>query len=90
MIVGIAKMQEAKVWEEIEKKKAKERKQATQFGNTVVDNVPPPSEEGKTRDILAEKVNLGSGKTYDRAKIAGVSHNAYGGWPNATYLSPSP
>jgi hypothetical protein len=61
------------MWEEIEKKKAKQRKIATQNNNKAkaeVDNVPQQVEQGKTRDIVSEKVDIGSGRTYTRAKIA--------------------
>lgn len=63
------KAEEGKLWEEIESKKAKERQQLTQFGNsTVMDSVTSPSENGATRDIIASKVGIGSGRTYERAK----------------------
>lgn len=58
------KMNETKLWEGIEKEKAKERMLS---GGHPVDS-GTQGEEGKTRDILAEKVGLGSGRTYERAK----------------------
>ena len=67
------KVEEGLMWEEIEKKKAKQRKIATQNNNKAkaeVDNVPQQVEQGKTRDIVSEKVDIGSGRTYTRAKIA--------------------
>lgn len=49
-----------KLWEEIEREKAKQRQQATQFGNTTVkEHSPAPSENGRSRDIIASKVGLG-------------------------------
>lgn len=55
-------MKEAKAWEDIETNKAEERQKA---------GVPRHGGEGgETGDILAEKVNLGSGDTYSRAKKA--------------------
>jgi ParB family chromosome partitioning protein len=63
------KMKEAEVWEVIEKEKAKERQSGGQGGILLKDNVPEAN-KGEVREILAEKVNLGSGKTYDRAKSA--------------------
>lgn len=63
------KTQEGKLWEEIETRKAKERQKATQFGNnTVMDNVPSPQDKGAVRDIIVQKVGIGSGRTYERAK----------------------
>lgn len=61
-------MREAEVWEGIEKEKAKERMLSTQNNYTAsaMDNVPE-QDKGTTRDILAKKINLGSGKTYERA-----------------------
>lgn len=69
------KAQEGKMWEEIETRKASLRRRATQNNKTAkaeVDNVPPQDkgENGKSRDIIAEKVGIGSGRTYERAKNA--------------------
>ncbi len=64
------KMQEAKAWDKIETDKAEKRKESTQFNKTVVQQVALPEEKGKTRDIVAEKVGIGSGETYRRAKDA--------------------
>jgi ParB/RepB/Spo0J family partition protein len=63
------KAEEGKLWEEIESKKAKQR-QLSGLNNqsVVVDNVPQ-RENGKSRDIIAEKVGIGSGRTYERAKV---------------------
>lgn len=69
------KAQEGKLWEEIEREKSKQRQQQTQFGNTtVLDNVPSPSEmeKGSTRDIIANKVGIGSGRTYERARETAI------------------
>jgi len=59
------KVREAEVWETIEKEKAKER-QGTR--TDIVENFPP-SEMGKTRDIVAKQVGIGSGKTLESAKV---------------------
>ena len=64
------RMQEAKAWDDIiSKKKNENQGTRTDLKNNFVDNVPQ-SEDGRTRDIVAEKVGIGSGKTYDRAKSA--------------------
>lgn len=65
------KTQEGKLWEEIESKKAKERMILTQNNNSAksaMDNVPQQVDKGATRDIIASKVGIGSGRTYERAK----------------------
>lgn len=62
------KVEEGLMWEEIEKGKAKKR-QATSTGGKepqLRDNVPQ-DEEGRSRDIIAEKADIGSGRTYERA-----------------------
>jgi len=53
--------------ERIEKVKAEERKNSTQFGSTVKENFPAP-EKGQTRDIVAAKLGM-SGKQYEREKF---------------------
>jgi ParB family chromosome partitioning protein len=55
--------------ERIESVKADKRQQATlkQNQNTDVENFPP-RQEGKVRDIVAEKLNIGSGKQYEKEK----------------------
>ncbi|MFL0194245.1 ParB N-terminal domain-containing protein [Clostridium sp. WILCCON 0269] len=58
------KVNEAKEWKVIEKEKAK-RRQGTR--TDIVDNCPP-SDMGKTRDIVAKRVGLGSGKALERAE----------------------
>jgi ParB-like chromosome segregation protein Spo0J len=63
------KIKEAEVWDKIETDKAEKRRLLNLKQNTDKDS-GPFRESGQTRDILAEKVNLGSGKTYDRAKSA--------------------
>lgn len=50
-------MKEAEVWEGIEKEKARQRMLS---GGYPMDNVP---QGGETRDIVAEKIGLGSGET---------------------------
>lgn len=75
------KVKEAEIWEAIEKEKAEKRrleklKQNTvkenfperEEQNTEVENFPPRKEQGKTRDIVAKKVGIGSGKTLETAK----------------------
>lgn len=64
-------MPQSIMWEEIERKKAKERQgiSGSQNLSLVMDNVPQ-LEKGSTRDIIAEKADIGSGRTYTRAKIA--------------------
>ena len=51
--------------------KARERQEATQIHkqNAVVENFPPPEDQGKTRDIVAAEIGFGSGKTYEKAKF---------------------
>ncbi|OPL09420.1 MAG: hypothetical protein AVO34_13540 [Firmicutes bacterium ML8_F2] len=58
------KMAEAEELEKIEQEKARER----QGERTDIVETFPQSEQGKTRDKVAEKVRLGSGKTYEKAK----------------------
>lgn len=63
------KIQEGKMWEKIYKAQAKERQAAIGSKNLGlnVENLPP-LEQGKTRDVVAEKIDIGSGKTYEAAK----------------------
>jgi len=64
------KVKEAEVWEVIEKGKAEKRKLSTLKQNTEVENFPQREEQqGKTRDIVAKQVGIGSGKTLESAKI---------------------
>lgn len=58
------KMQEGKMWEEIYLAKAKEK---MSLGGKGKENFPT-LEKGQTRDLVAEKIDIGSGKTYDSAK----------------------
>ena len=77
------KVREGRVWESIEREKARERSlanlkqnqnRATEVenfpprrdGETVVENFPQAS-KGKTRDAIAIRVGLGSGRNYDKA-----------------------
>ncbi|MFT8313213.1 MAG: ParB N-terminal domain-containing protein [Clostridium sp.] len=65
------KVREAEIWEAIEKEKAEKRRLATQNNNTakaVKENFPTQVESGQTRDIVAKKVGIGSGKTLEVAK----------------------
>lgn len=55
--------------ERVESLKAKKRNEATQFSNNaVVENFPPP-DIGKVRDIVADKLHIGSGKQYEKEKF---------------------
>jgi len=59
------KIREAKIYEQIEAEKAKLRMAGG------VENLPQGEQvitSGKTRDIVAQKLNIGSGKTYEKAK----------------------
>ena len=64
------KVREGWVWENIEGEKARVRSLANLKQNqnqpTEVENFPP-REKGKTRDALASRVGLGSGRNYDKA-----------------------
>ncbi|MFL0194849.1 ParB N-terminal domain-containing protein [Clostridium sp. WILCCON 0269] len=64
------KGQEAILWEELEKKKADQRRISTQNNDKAqaVREKVPTQEEGRVRDIVAHKVGIGSGKTYEKAK----------------------
>jgi ParB family chromosome partitioning protein len=57
----------------VEKIKAKERKELTQFGNTDTQNSSEPV-KGETRKIVADKSGFGSHDTYNKAKY--ISENA--------------
>jgi N6-adenosine-specific RNA methylase IME4 len=72
---------EGKALRDIEAAKAKLRQEATrlvtrgiQQKDMVVDNGPPPSNAGKTRDIIARAIGLGSGKQWDRLEY--IAENA--------------
>ncbi|MBE9128599.1 MULTISPECIES: ParB/RepB/Spo0J family partition protein [unclassified Coleofasciculus] len=64
------KVREGRVWESIEREKARERSLANLKQNqnqaTEVENFPPRG-KGKTRDAIASRVGLGSGRNYDKA-----------------------
>ncbi|HBL14346.1 MAG TPA: hypothetical protein DD379_23755 [Cyanobacteria bacterium UBA11162] len=63
------KVREGRVWESIEGEKARTRQLASlKQGDKlpVVENFPP-REKGKTRDAIASRVGLGSGRNYDKA-----------------------
>ena len=64
------RMQEAKAWEGIEKSKAKKRQAITGSKNLGLVSDPGHTLEDKDRATvaIAEKVKLGSGRTYERAK----------------------
>jgi len=66
------KVREGRVWESIERFRAKLRQKATQnnnAGRAVVENFPQlvNGGKGKTRDVIASRVGLGSGRNYDKA-----------------------
>jgi ParB/RepB/Spo0J family partition protein len=64
------KVREADAWKEIERELARKRKLATlKLGDCRpdVENFPHRETVGKTRDALATRVGLGSGKTYEKA-----------------------
>lgn len=64
------KVREANAWKEIESELAIGRKLATlKIGDSSpdVENFPHRGKVGKTRDALATRVGLGSGKTYEKA-----------------------
>ncbi|AGK97578.1 hypothetical protein [Clostridium pasteurianum] len=60
------KAQEGKLWQEIEKKKAKKRMLS---GGYPTDN-GSEGEKWEVRNIIADKVGIGSGRTYECAKVA--------------------
>jgi len=67
------KVREGQVWETIEGEWAKLRQKATQnnhAGRAVVENFPQlvSGGKGKTRDAIASRVGLGSGRNYDKAR----------------------
>ena len=71
------KVREGKVYERIEAERAKLRMLAGSKLdlplniNYPVENLPQGAQEsnyGKTRDIVAKKLNIGSGRTYEKAK----------------------
>lgn len=66
---------EGKELESIESERARQRQQLTQFidrgfgkkdRDMVVEILPPPLQHGKTRDIVAKTIGLGSGKQWDK------------------------
>lgn len=63
------KVREASELDRIESERAKERQEQTQFGSDMVrDELTHTDSKGRTRDIVAKKVGLGSGRQYERAK----------------------
>ncbi len=61
------KVREAEAWKEVEAKKARQRmSDAAKALRQGVENFPHP-EKGKTRDRIAARVGLGSGRTYSKA-----------------------
>lgn len=65
------KVREAEAWKEVEAGEAKRRQLAAQNNNAakaVVENFPQLlQEKGKTRDAIANRVGLGSGRNYEKA-----------------------
>ena len=68
----IERLDWARQLERLERQKAKER-QGERTDLNIVENLPQ-SEEGKTRDIVAQKTGIGSGKQYEKEKY--VADNA--------------
>lgn len=64
------KMMESELWAEIEPQLAKKRQTIAGSKNLglVMDSGTQLEKMGASRDIIAEKVGLGSGRTYERAK----------------------
>jgi len=67
------KVREGRTWESIEGERALLRQKATQnnnAGRAVVENFPQlvSGGKGKTRDAIALRVGLGSGRNYDKAR----------------------
>jgi ParB family chromosome partitioning protein len=54
--------------------KARERQLGELKQNTEVESFPPRAEQGKTREIVAEKSGFGSGKNFEKAKY--IADNA--------------
>jgi len=54
--------------ERVESLKARERILSNQNNESAKENFPRQSSEGQVRDIVAEKLNIGSGKQYEREK----------------------
>lgn len=71
------KVKEGEVWEEIERIKAEQRKLLSlkQNQDSTVKEKFPERECGQTRDIVAQKIGLGSGKSYESAKNVVVAIN---------------
>jgi ParB/RepB/Spo0J family partition protein len=64
------KVREAQAWQEVEAFQARQRKLSNlKQGNSRpdVENFPHRGEQGKTRDRIAARVGLGSGRTYSKA-----------------------
>ena len=55
----------AQAIEPLEKKAAEERKRAAQFGAHGAGNISGTEAAGEVRDIIAQKLGLGSGKTLE-------------------------
>ncbi len=72
------KVREGEAWKEVEASKARKRQLAAQNNNAakaVVENFPQllHQEKGKTRDAIASRVGIGSGRTYEKAaRVVGV------------------
>lgn len=69
--------------EGIEKQKAKERQKTSTGGiNPQLKENIPEADKGQTRDKVAEKIGIGSGKQYEKAKkvfFDAVGFNPLGG-----------
>lgn len=62
------KIREGLMWEKVIKEKARLRQLSTLNNQSVDKENFPYREQGQTRDRVAEKIDIGSGKTYDSAK----------------------
>lgn len=62
------KIREGLMWEEVIKEKARLRKLSTLNNQSLDKENFPQREKGQTRDIVAEQIDIGSGKTYETAK----------------------
>ncbi len=64
------KVREGQTWQESETELAKARKRATQNNNSAgadKENFPGQGAKGQSRDIIAKRVGLGSGRNYQKA-----------------------
>lgn len=62
------KIREGLMWEQVIKEKARLRKLSTLNNQSLDKENFPQREQGQARDIVAQKIDIGSGKTYEAAK----------------------